>query len=304
MAKEAADIVILDDNFSSIVKCGPRPPSLLPACLLRRCWPAPFACLCCIGPDAALHPAASRVVPPRTAMSTSECVSSPCRSVLWGRAVFQSIQKFLQFQLTVNVVAMLASFVGSVIGGRIPLNVLQVGSTTSAALPPLPEGGSCARRPPSPCCRHAGGAARKTACSWVQLMVKPVAGLSLGPTPASAPAVAALQLLWVNMIMDTMGALALATEDPNPEVLKEKVRGSQSATQRLRCLLRLAARCSCPGVSVMPACLAVTHSARQRLNFCVPLQPHGRSDPLITKKMWKHIIVQSIYQLFWIFFFM
>lgn len=32
-----------------------------------------------------------------------------------------------------------------------------------------------------------------------------------------------MQLLWVNLIMDTMGALALATEDPNPDLLKEKV---------------------------------------------------------------------------------
>eukprot|EP00877_Chromochloris_zofingiensis_P010935 jgi/Chrzof1/6095/Cz17g09150.t1 len=32
-----------------------------------------------------------------------------------------------------------------------------------------------------------------------------------------------LQLLWVNLIMDTMGALALATENPNPDLLKDKV---------------------------------------------------------------------------------
>ena len=32
-----------------------------------------------------------------------------------------------------------------------------------------------------------------------------------------------VQLLWVNLIMDTMGALALATEDPNPALLDEKV---------------------------------------------------------------------------------
>ncbi|KAF6264067.1 hypothetical protein COO60DRAFT_1457828 [Scenedesmus sp. NREL 46B-D3] len=54
VAKEAADIVILDDNFSSIVK-----------------------------------------------------------SVLWGRSVFASIRKFLQFQLTVNFVALIVSFVGA-----------------------------------------------------------------------------------------------------------------------------------------------------------------------------------------------
>jgi hypothetical protein len=49
------------------------------------------------------------------------------RSVLWGRSVFNSIRKFLQFQLTVNFVALVVAFVGAVAGGRIPLNVLQVG---------------------------------------------------------------------------------------------------------------------------------------------------------------------------------
>jgi len=58
-----------------------------------------------------------------------------------------------------------------------------------------------------------------------------------------------LQLLWVNIIMDSMGALALATEDPAPEMLNDK--------------------------------------------------PHGRDEPLITRCMWKHILVQRMYQLFW-----
>jgi hypothetical protein len=49
-----------------------------------------------------------------------------CRAVLWGRSVFNSIRKFLQFQLTVNFVALVVAFVGAIIGGRIPLNVLQV----------------------------------------------------------------------------------------------------------------------------------------------------------------------------------
>ena len=45
---------------------------------------------------------------------------------MWGRSVFNSIRKFLQFQLTVNFVALVVAFVGAVAGGRIPLNVLQV----------------------------------------------------------------------------------------------------------------------------------------------------------------------------------
>lgn len=40
--------------------------------------------------------------------------------------MFNSIRKFLQFQLTVNFVALVVAFVGAVVGGRIPLNVLQV----------------------------------------------------------------------------------------------------------------------------------------------------------------------------------
>ena len=67
MAKEAADIVIMDDNFSSIVK-----------------------------------------------------------SVLWGRSVYGGIRKFLQFQLTVNVAALVLVFTSAVISGTIPLNVLQL----------------------------------------------------------------------------------------------------------------------------------------------------------------------------------
>lgn len=69
--------------------------------------------------------------------------------------MFNNIRKFLQFQLTVNLVALVVAFIGAVAGGRIPLNVLQ--------------------------------------------------------------------LLWVNLIMDTMGALALATENPNPDLLNDKV---------------------------------------------------------------------------------
>ena len=55
-----------------------------------------------------------------------------------------------------------------------------------------------------------------------------------------------LQLLWVNLIMDTMGALALATEPPSMELLKQR--------------------------------------------------PNGHDAPLINTKMWKHIIIQGLYQ--------
>jgi Ca2+-transporting ATPase len=52
--------------------------------------------------------------------------SSIVKSVLWGRSVFTNIRKFLQFQLTVNFVALVTAFFGAVIGGTQPLNVLQL----------------------------------------------------------------------------------------------------------------------------------------------------------------------------------
>ncbi|XP_027363830.1 calcium-transporting ATPase 4, plasma membrane-type-like isoform X2 [Abrus precatorius] len=70
----------------------------------------------------------------------------------WGRAIYINIQKFVQFQLTVNVVALVINFVSACITGSAPLT--------------------------------------------------------------------AVQLLWVNLIMDTLGALALATEPPNDELMK------------------------------------------------------------------------------------
>ena len=67
VAKEASDIVILDDNFSSIVK-----------------------------------------------------------AVIWGRSVFDNIRKFLQFQLTVNVVALTLTFISAIYGKEPPLNAVMM----------------------------------------------------------------------------------------------------------------------------------------------------------------------------------
>ena len=82
-------------------------------------------------------------------------IRSMAKAVLWGRNVFMSIRKFLQFQLVVNVVAVTLNFFSACYG--------------------LEE-------------------------------------LPLGPVP----------LLWVNMIMDSMGALALATEPPSPDLMKRQ----------------------------------------------------------------------------------
>ncbi|KAI9084488.1 hypothetical protein K1719_033476 [Acacia pycnantha] len=92
VAKESSDIIILDDNFSSVVKV-----------------------------------------------------------VRWGRSVSANIQKFIQFQLTVNVAALAINVVAAISSGDVPLN--------------------------------------------------------------------AVQLLWLNLIMDTLGALALATEPPTDHLM-------------------------------------------------------------------------------------
>lgn len=95
MAQEAADIVLMDDNFNSIVK-----------------------------------------------------------AVMWGRNIYDNIRRFLQFQLTVNIVAVTVAIVGAGILKQSPLT--------------------------------------------------------------------AVQMLWVNLIMDTFASLALATEPPTKAHLRRK----------------------------------------------------------------------------------
>ena len=82
--------------------------------------------------------------------------SSIGRAVMWGRSLYQNIQRFLLFQLTVNVAACLIVLVGSFIGMKSPLTVTQ--------------------------------------------------------------------MLWVNLIMDTFGAIALASLPPTERVMKDKPR--------------------------------------------------------------------------------
>jgi Ca2+ transporting ATPase len=78
--------------------------------------------------------------------------ASIVKACKWGRNVYDNIRRFLQFQLTVNVVALITSFIGSVIMWESPL--------------------------------------------------------------------AAIQLLWVNLIMDSLASLALATEEPKEDLLR------------------------------------------------------------------------------------
>jgi P-type E1-E2 ATPase len=51
--------------------------------------------------------------------------SSIVRAIMWGRAVYDNIRKFLQFQLTVNIVALITVFVGAVTDRGTPLNAVR-----------------------------------------------------------------------------------------------------------------------------------------------------------------------------------
>lgn len=48
------------------------------------------------------------------------------KAIMWGRAVYDNIRKFLQFQLTVNVVALILVFIGAVAGFGQPLNAVMM----------------------------------------------------------------------------------------------------------------------------------------------------------------------------------
>jgi Ca2+ transporting ATPase len=86
--------------------------------------------------------------------------ASIVQAVLWGRNVYDGIRKFVQFQLTVNVVAVLTAYIGAIQDAV------------------------------------SGGA---------------------GESPLTP-----IQLLWVNLIMDTFAALALATDPPRRELLERR----------------------------------------------------------------------------------
>jgi len=48
------------------------------------------------------------------------------RSIKWGRAIFDNIRKFIQFQLTINVVICFITVLGGCTIGRVPLNIIQM----------------------------------------------------------------------------------------------------------------------------------------------------------------------------------
>lgn len=103
--------------------------------------------------------------------------------VRWGRSVYANIQKFIQFQLTVNVAALAINFVAAVSSGNVPLNAVQVSSKIHYL--------------------------SRFNDIDLQLFVDLNGGWQL----------VIVQLLWVNLIMDTLGALALATEPPTDHLM-------------------------------------------------------------------------------------
>ena len=46
------------------------------------------------------------------------------RSIKWGKAIFDNVRKFLQFQITVNIVICFITFIGGATINRTPLNVI------------------------------------------------------------------------------------------------------------------------------------------------------------------------------------
>ena len=86
--------------------------------------------------------------------------NSIVHAVMWGRSLYKNIQRFVFFQLIVNVAALLLVLFGAFIGTEMPLTITQI--------------------------------------------------------------------LWVNLIMDTLAAMALASLPPSREVMQEKPRSSDA----------------------------------------------------------------------------
>lgn len=91
-----------------------------------------------------------------------------------------------------------------------------------------------------------------------------------------------VMMLWVNLIMDTMGALALGTEEPTPDLLERYV--SPSAFNR---------------VSEYNFFLTYIHTC---LFFSVVRRPYKRSAQLLSRPMLRNIFGQSAWQLAILFF--
>ncbi|GFY97362.1 autoinhibited Ca(2+)-ATPase 9 [Actinidia rufa] len=134
--------------------------------------------------------------------------------VRWGRSVYANIQKFIQFQLTVNVTALIINVVAAISAGDVPLNAVQVvrwGRSVYANIQKFIQ--------------------FQLTVNVTALIINVVAAISAGDVPLNA-----VQLLWVNLIMDTLGALALATEPPTDHLMHRSPVGQ---SKRSLCLMLL-----------------------------------------------------------------
>jgi magnesium-transporting ATPase (P-type) len=61
-----------------------------------------------------------------------DCMGYIYQVVRWGRAVYANIQKFIQFQLTVNIVALIINFVAACTSAEVPLTAVQVSEKSSS----------------------------------------------------------------------------------------------------------------------------------------------------------------------------
>ena len=155
VAKEASDITIIDNSFSSIGKAVMWGRSLYQN--IQR-----FLLFQLTVNVAAAHVGLSMGDGTSVAKEASDITiidnsfSSIGKAVMWGRSLYQNIQRFLLFQLTVNVAACFIVLFGAFMGEESPLTVTQ--------------------------------------------------------------------MLWVNLIMDTFAAMALASLPPSESVMKDKPR--------------------------------------------------------------------------------
>jgi Ca2+-transporting ATPase len=81
--------------------------------------------------------------------------NSIVNAVRWGRSLYRNIQRFVQFQLTINVLALLVAFIGPFMGVRLPLTVTQMlwvniimDTFAALALATEPPGNGLMNRPP------------------------------------------------------------------------------------------------------------------------------------------------------------
>src|SRR5207247_5884112 len=55
-----------------------------------------------------------------------DAFSTIVRAVIWGRSLYENIQRFIQFQLTINVSALAIAFLGALFGFKPPFTILQL----------------------------------------------------------------------------------------------------------------------------------------------------------------------------------